>query len=134
MDASPALRRARLMLAVGALLGLTAVAVGAFGAHALRPHLTPDRMAVFETASRYQFYHAFGLCIAAVLSLQRGPVRELSWAASLFALGCVIFCGSLYALTLSGWRALGALAPVGGLCFMGGWLLLVIAAWRWRAD
>jgi uncharacterized membrane protein YgdD (TMEM256/DUF423 family) len=122
------------MLAAGALLGLTAVAAGAFGAHALRPHLTVDRMAVFETAARYQFYHALGLCVIAVLYLQRGPARLLSWAAGLFALGSVVFCGSLYALSLSGWRTLGAITPLGGLCFMGGWLLMAIAAWRWRAP
>lgn len=131
MDGHAALRPARMMLAAGALLAMTAVAAGAFGAHALRGSLAPERLAIFDTATRYQFYHAAGLLIAGLLALQQ-PGRLLSSAAIMFGLGILFFCGSLYALTLSGLRMLGAIAPVGGACFMLGWLLIALAAWRWR--
>jgi len=113
----------RVFGAIGALSGGIAVAAGAFGAHALRARLAPDLLAVFETAARYQMYHALALLLVALVYAHRptAPVRAAGW---LFTAGSVIFSGSLYALALSGVRALGALTPIGGVCFLAGWLCL----------
>ena len=102
------------------------VAIGAFGAHALRPILEAhSRTETFELAVRYQFYHAFAILFCGVLAqLQAG--RFLKQAVLCFTAGIVIFSGSLYALSLSGVRVLGAITPVGGLLFLMGWVLLFV--------
>jgi uncharacterized membrane protein YgdD (TMEM256/DUF423 family) len=112
---------------LGALSALIAVAAGAFGAHALRARLTPELLAMFETGSRYQMYHAFGL-IAVAWAVTRWPGPLPTWAGWLFAAGTLLFSGSLYALALSGMRWLGAVTPLGGLAFLAGWLCLALAA------
>ena len=105
------------------------MALGAFGAHALEGRLDPDLLAAFETGVRYQFYHVAALATAA-WAASRQPDRRLAPAAGvLFILGIVLFSGSLYALALSGERWLGAVTPLGGLAFIGGWLCLAAAAW-----
>lgn len=117
----------RLFAAAGAASAFIAVAAGAFGAHALRARLAPDQLAVYETAARYQMYHALGLLFVAWASAQRpGPLATA--AGWLFISGTVLFSGSLYALPLSGVRALGAITPVGGLCFLAGWACLAVWA------
>lgn len=116
---------------LGAALGFLAVAAGAFGAHALRSQVTPDRLAVFETAVRYQMYHAIGLFICAWLTAQGW--RLAPRAGWLFVLGVVLFSGSLYLLVLTGVTAFGIITPLGGAAFLGGWLLLAICAWPFRA-
>lgn len=103
----------------GAALMLLDVALGAFGAHALKGRLSPEALAVFETGVRYQAYHALALLLLAAL---RGPDR----AAWCFVGGIVLFSGSLYALALTGVRWLGAVTPLGGLLFLAGWLLLAL--------
>jgi len=117
----------RLFFGLGAVCAFLSVAAGAFGAHALRSRLTPDLLATFETAARYQMYHAFGLFAAGYASERFGG-KASSAAGLLFVVGTLIFSGSLYALALTGLRALGALTPVGGLCFLAGWALLALAA------
>jgi len=109
--------------ALGALSGFVAVAAGAFGAHALRARIAPDLLAVFETGARYQMYHALALLLVAVAYAHR-PAPALGAAGWLFTAGTVIFAGSLYALALTGVRAFGAITPVGGVCFLAGWLCL----------
>jgi uncharacterized membrane protein YgdD (TMEM256/DUF423 family) len=128
-------------LAWGAASGFVAVAAGAFGAHALKARLTPELLAVFETAARYQMYHALAL-IAVALGQSRaiglfqlaadrpGPSVLWSWAGWLFVAGTVLFSGSLYVLALTGARWLGAITPFGGLAFLAGWALLAVAAVR----
>lgn len=120
---------ARFAGAFGALSGLLAVALGAFGAHALRARLDPARLEVFETAARYQLVHAVALLAIAAL-LARGPSRAFSTGAALFAAGTVVFAGSLYALALTGVRAWGAVTPLGGACLIAGWLALSIGFLR----
>jgi uncharacterized membrane protein YgdD (TMEM256/DUF423 family) len=120
----------RVFFGLGAVSGLLAVAAGAFGAHALRVRLSPDLLAVFETAARYQMYHALGL-LAVAWAIARWPGSTASWAGWLFLIGTVLFSGSLYALALTGARWLGAITPLGGLAFLGGWLCL---AWSARAG
>lgn len=120
----------RLFFGVGALSALISVAAGAFGAHALRGRLTPEYLAVFETAARYQMYHALGL-LAVAWAITRWPGPLPIWAGRLFVAGTVLFCGSLYILALTGIRWWGAVTPVGGVAFLAGWLCLALSA-RYR--
>lgn len=117
------------MLIVGAAYGFLAVAFGAFGSHALRARLSPDLLAIFRTGVEYHFYHALALLAVGVFALLR-PSGLLSASGVCFALGVLVFSGSLYALALSGVRVLGAITPIGGLLFLAGWVLLAVAAWR----
>lgn len=119
----------RLFLMLGAVSGLIAVGAGAFGAHALRARLTPELLGVFETGARYQMYHALAL-VAAAWVVSRWPESLAAWAGWLFLAGTIVFSGSLYALALTGVRWLGAVTPLGGLCFLAGWLCLALAAAR----
>jgi len=114
---------------IGGVSGAIAVLAGAFGAHALRGRLVPDMLAVFETAARYQMYHALALLAVAGLA-PRWDGAPLRWAGWLFVAGTMVFSGSLYALALSGVTALGAITPLGGVCFIAGWGCLAAAAWR----
>lgn len=119
----------RTFAATGALAALIAVGAGAFGAHALRDRLTPDLLAVFETAVRYHFYHALAL-FAVAYAIGRWGESSAVPAGWLFVAGMVLFSGSLYALSLSGVRWLGAITPLGGVAFLAGWALLAWTAWR----
>lgn len=109
--------------------GFLGVALGAFGAHALRARLPPELLAVFETGVRYQFYHAFALGLAAWAwaRWQQAVFVAAGWA---FGAGIVFFCGSLYLLALTGHTWFGAVAPVGGLAFLAGWACLIAGAAR----
>ena len=119
----------RLFFALGALSAAIAVAAGAFGAHGLKARLTPDMLAVFEVAARYQMYHALGL-LACAWALARWPGTLTVASGWLFVAGTVVFCGSLYVLALTGVRWLGAITPIGGLALLAGWLCLLVAALR----
>lgn len=114
---------------LGCAFALTAVAAGAFGAHALRARLAEDMLAVWETAARYQTYHALAL-LGVALASARWPAGQWSAAGWLFTAGIVVFSGSLYLLALTGVRWLGAVTPIGGACFLAGWAVL---AWAGRA-
>jgi uncharacterized membrane protein YgdD (TMEM256/DUF423 family) len=116
-------RRARLFWVMGCVFGFLGVAAGAFGAHALRGRVPADMLAVFETAARYQMYHALAL-LAASSAARRGGGTAAGW---LFAAGIVVFSGSLYLLALTGTRWLGAITPIGGACFLAGWGVLACA-------
>lgn len=116
----------RIFFSLGAASAFLAVAAGAFGAHALRSRLPADLLAVFETAARYQMYHALGL-LAVAWAVQRWPGASTQWAGWLFVAGTVLFSGSLYALALSGARWLGAITPLGGAAFLAGWVCLAVA-------
>jgi len=117
----------RTFLLLAALAGFTAVAFGAFGAHALRNRLSPDMLAVFETAVRYQMYHALALFGTGLLAARMGGwlIMAAGW---FFAAGIVLFSGSLYALAVTGVTTVGAITPIGGLAFLIGWGCLVVAA------
>ena len=119
----------RLFFTLGAVLAGVAVAAGAFGAHGLRDRLAPDMLEIFETAVRYQMYHALAL-LGVAWALVRWPAGPAVTAGWSFVVGIVIFSGSLYVLSLTGVRWLGAITPFGGLAFMLGWALLALAAWR----
>lgn len=114
---------------MGALSAFIAVALGAFGAHALKAQLTPDLLALFETGARYHLVHA--LAIFAMGEAQaREPARGWAAAGIAFVIGTVIFAGSLYALAMTGVRLWGAVTPFGGVALLAGWLLAARAAWR----
>ena len=114
----------RTWLAIGSFSMFVAVAAGAFGAHALRDRLPAEFLSIFEVAARYQAYHALALIgVAALAERQGGPAVHAAGLA--FAIGTVIFSGSLYALALTGARWLGAITPIGGVLFLLGWLTLL---------
>ncbi|MFP6799424.1 MAG: DUF423 domain-containing protein [Pseudomonas sp.] len=120
---------ARLWLLLSACAGFTGVALGAFAAHGLKNQLTPAYLAVFQTGAHYQLIHALALFGVGLLVMLR-PTPLINCAGALFALGIILFSGSLYALTLSGISALGVVTPFGGLAFLAGWLCLGVAAWK----
>lgn len=119
----------RAFVALGAFSAFVSVGAGAFGAHGLRSRLAPDLLAVFETAVRYQMFHALGLLAAAWVSA-RWPGPAAAAAGWLFVAGTVVFSGSLYLLALTGVRWLGAVTPVGGAAFLAGWIALGWSALR----
>ena len=121
----------RTFASLGALSAALAVAAGAFGAHALKGHLSPEELAIFETGARYQMYHALAL-LAVAWAATRWPGSAVRAAGWLFVVGTLFFSGSLYALALSGVRWLGAITPLGGLAFLAGWGCLAVGAWRGR--
>ncbi len=111
---------ARVFGVAGSVLGLLGVGLGAFGAHVLETSLGPGDLAVFETAVRYQLIHALAL-LAVALVTTRTPARAGAAAGWCFLAGTLFFSGSLYLLVLTGQRWLGAVTPLGGLAFLGGW-------------
>ncbi len=119
----------RIFFTLGSLSGFLGVAMGAFAAHALKARVAPDLLAIFETGVRYQMYHALAL-LAVGWAATQWPGKLVNASGWLFVVGTVIFSGSLYALSLSGARWLGAITPVGGLALLAGWLCLARAAWR----
>jgi uncharacterized membrane protein YgdD (TMEM256/DUF423 family) len=119
----------RMWIVLGAASAFLSVAAGAFGAHALKARLSPDLLTIFETGARYHMYHSLGL-LAVGLVAQARPSPLLSGAGWAMVAGILLFSGSLYALALTGVRALGAITPLGGLGFLVGWALLAVGAWR----
>ncbi|HVO09094.1 MAG TPA: DUF423 domain-containing protein [Burkholderiaceae bacterium] len=122
----------RVFFSHGCVLGFLGVALGAFGAHALKARLAPELLAVFDTGVRYQLIHALAL-LAVAWAHTRWPGRALTAAGWLFVAGTLLFSGSLYVLSLTGVRAWGAVTPFGGVAFLAGWLCLAWAPWRGRA-
>lgn len=120
----------KLFIIAGAVNAAIAVMLGAFGAHALKERLTEKYLAIWETAVQYQMFHAIGLLVIGVLASSAflGDSAQLKWAGLLILGGIIIFSGSLYALSLSGIGVLGAITPIGGVLFIVGWILLIIAA------
>ncbi|MDH5539489.1 MAG: DUF423 domain-containing protein [Rhizobacter sp.] len=119
----------RLFFILGSLSAFGAVALGAFGAHALKARLSTELLATYETGVRYQMAHALAL-MAVAWAHTRWPGGLVNASGWLFVAGTVLFSGSLYMLSLSGQRWLGAVTPFGGLAWLAGWLCLAWAAWR----
>lgn len=128
------MNRSRLWLSTGALLGLAAVALGAFGAHALRPHVSADLLAVWGTATDYLALHAVTILICGLWLLQRPAAPHVHFAGWAFVVGVLLFSGSLCAMVLTGVRGLGMVTPIGGVILLAGWVLLAAAAWRARGP
>lgn len=118
-------------LVTAILLGALSVALGAFGAHALKGILAYDALHAYETAVRYQFFHVFALALTAIL-YKSYPVRQLKTAGALFIAGMILFSGSLYLLTciraigINGFQWLGAITPVGGIVLILAWCFLAV--------
>ena len=120
----------RIFLLTGAGALLLAVILGAFGAHALRDVLPADLRVIYQTASQYHFYHALGLLLVGVLGLHWPTSACLRWAGWLLIIGMVLFSGSLYVLSLTGLRWLGAVTPFGGVAFIAAWALVMLGVAR----
>lgn len=117
------------ILISGAVFMALAVLLGAFGAHALKQNLSPEMLAIYKTGVEYQFYHALGLLLIGLIGFHIKS-KYLSRAGLLIIIGMILFSGSLYVLTLSGIKAIGAITPIGGLSFIAGWILLAVAVWN----
>lgn len=124
----------RVWVLTAALNGLVAVAAGAFGAHGLQGRLEPKMLANWETAARYQMYHALALLAVAWFATRAsgGPTGVTAVGAWALVSGTAIFCGSLYIMCLTGMRWLGAITPIGGVALLVGWASLAWAAWTQR--
>ncbi|MFJ7970036.1 DUF423 domain-containing protein [Psychrobacillus sp. NPDC096389] len=120
----------KLFIIAGAINGFLAVALGAFGAHALKEKLSEKYLAIWETAVQYQMFHALALIAVGILMSSKllGPVSTLNTAGSLILAGIILFSGSLYVLSLTGVGVLGAITPIGGVAFLVGWVMIIIAA------
>lgn len=104
------------------------VAIGAFGAHMLEGKISADELAVYETGVHYHMIHGIAVLVAGILAGTLGESRKLFWAGTLFIAGVIIFSGSLYVLSISGIKWLGAITPIGGVAFIAGWITLLSAA------
>jgi len=120
----------KLFLIIGSIAMALAVGLGAFGAHGLKEILTDEMLDIFETGVKYHFYHAIGLLVIALVAQLIPNSSLLQWSGWLMLAGIIIFSGSLYVLSISGIRWMGAITPIGGLCFILAWILLALASWQ----
>ena len=118
---------ARIFLSAGGIAALAAVALGAFGAHALKSRVSPEMLAVWHTGVEYHLFHALGLLAVGIVAIHLPDSPLLKWSGWLMLAGILFFSGSLYPLALTGERWLGAVTPVGGLAFLAAWALFVAA-------
>ncbi|MDY6937346.1 MAG: DUF423 domain-containing protein [Cyanobacteriota bacterium] len=123
----------KIFIAIAAILGALSVASGAFASHALKEQISERSLAIFETGARYQMYHALALLLVALLltRLEVVPTTLVTSGIS-FIVGVLLFSGSLYALSLTGIKWLGAVTPLGGVAFLIGWGCLAISAWNFN--
>ena len=124
----------RVFIKLGSVAAFLAVLLGAFGAHLLRGRLSGLRLEDYQIGVQYHMIHALGLILVGLCAERLGSSKNVRTAGWLLFTGIVCFSGSLYAFALTGNRAFGALAPIGGLSFMVGWLLLAAAAWKAPTD
>lgn len=121
---------AKFSILSGSVLAFLSVAFGAFGAHALRDFLVANqRLSTYETAVQYQFFHALGLILVGLIG-QQFPSVKTDWVSTWMLLGILVFSGSLFLLCLTGIKWLGAITPLGGLCFLASWGLLAFRIWK----
>ena len=127
------MKTAKWILLAGSLNAALAVMLGAFGAHGLKAHLDEHALTTFQTAVDYHFIHALGLLIIGTIA-QRIDTKGIRISATLLLVGTIIFCGSLYLLSVTGLRWMGAITPIGGLAFIVGWITLAFSLWRSPID
>jgi uncharacterized membrane protein YgdD (TMEM256/DUF423 family) len=120
---------ARGLSVAGAVLMAVGTIIGAFGAHALRSRLAPDRYEVLQTAVHYQFINALGLLLVGAIA-ERIPAPSFRVAGTLLLVGVLLFSGSLYAMLAGAPTLVGVVTPIGGICLIGGWLLAALALYR----
>jgi uncharacterized membrane protein YgdD (TMEM256/DUF423 family) len=121
---------AKLFITLASLSGMLAVMFGAFGAHALKGRLDDYALGVFQTAVQYHFYHSLALLAVGILALSQPQTALLKSSGWLFLIGILVFSGSLYLLSITGMRWLGAVTPLGGLAFIAGWACLAATGWK----
>jgi uncharacterized membrane protein YgdD (TMEM256/DUF423 family) len=121
----------RTFLMLGSVFGFFGVALGAFGAHGLKKIISPDMLVIFETGVRYHVYHTFAILIVAFFVEQYPAVR---YSGRLFGAGIILFSGSLYVLALTGITIFGAVTPFGGICFLAGWIVLGVTAFKIQKE
>ncbi len=115
---------------LGGINAFMAVSLGAFGAHILKDQLSPEMMAIYRTGFQYHLFHGIGLIVVALVSFHLPESRLILWSGRLMAAGILLFSGSLYVLSLTGFRWPGAVTPLGGTAFIAAWVLLAVAALR----
>lgn len=120
----------KLFWVLGSLNAFLSVVLGAFGAHALKAKIPANLLSVYETGVQYHMVHAIGLILIALAADRFGASTLLNWSGWMLFLGIIFFSGSLYALSLSGVRILGAITPIGGVLFLAGWILFALAAFK----
>jgi uncharacterized membrane protein YgdD (TMEM256/DUF423 family) len=120
----------RMFIVAGSLLAGLGVILGAFGAHVLKNQLSTELLVIYHTAVNYHIYHALGLILIGILSSQPQTESLITWSGYCLLAGIVLFCGSLYLLSITGQRWLGAVTPFGGTAFILGWVLLALSVWR----
>lgn len=120
----------KLFVSLGSINACVAVALGAFGAHALKDRLSADMLAIFETGVQYHFYHALGLLAVGLIATHLPNSSLVKWSGWLMAFGILVFSGSLYVLAATGIKWLGAITPIGGTAFIAAWVVLAIAVLR----
>lgn len=119
----------KLFLSIAAAMGFLGVAIGAFGAHALKQRLAPEMMVIYEVGERYHMYHCLAL-LAVAWAVQKFPHYLVTTSGWLFFIGAVLFSGSLYTLAITGERWWGAITPIGGVLLLLGWLCLFVGTLR----
>ncbi|MBN2731337.1 MAG: DUF423 domain-containing protein [Balneolaceae bacterium] len=120
----------KLFVSLGSINAFVAVALGAFGAHALKDRLSANMLAIFETGVQYHFYHALGLLAVGLIATHLPNSSLVKWSGWLMAFGILLFSGSLYVLAATGIKWLGAITPIGGTAFIAAWVILAIAVLR----
>lgn len=120
----------RTFLILGSINMFLSVALGAFGAHGLKSRISEEMLSIYQTGVHYHMIHALGLIMVAILSSKLPPSSWVNGAGWLLMIGIVLFSGSLYVLSITGIRVLGAITPLGGVAFLIGWLFLAIAAYK----
>lgn len=121
---------AKLFLLLGSVNAMLAVVLGAFGAHGLKKILTPDMLVIFATGTQYHFYHGLGLLAVGLLAVHLPGSFQLKVSGWLMCAGIVLFSGSLYLLAVTGMRWLGAITPLGGVCFIAAWVMFAVAVMK----
>ncbi|MEH7111027.1 DUF423 domain-containing protein [Neobacillus niacini] len=111
---------------IGAINAFLAVALGAFGAHGLKDRLDPYYLDIWKTGVQYQMFHATALLVIGILMGKVAASSYFTWSGWLMLVGIIFFSGSLYLLSLTKVGVLGAITPIGGVCFLAGWVLLII--------
>ncbi|KQY83871.1 hypothetical protein ASD24_08685 [Paenibacillus sp. Root52] len=120
----------RKWMMLGAILMMLSVAIGAFGAHIVKEHIDAKALATYETGVQYHMIHAVALLIVGLTAGQLGESTKLRWSARLLLIGIIVFSGSLYVLSTTGIKILGAITPIGGVAFITGWLLFALDVWQ----
>lgn len=118
----------RRLVGWGAVLAMLSVGIGAFGSHILKPIISEDYLKVYETGVQYHMAHALALVLIGLAAGQWGDSPRLRWAGRLLGAGILLFSGSLYVLSTSGIKILGAITPLGGVCFLAGWICFALEA------